>query len=455
LHFDVNVKSQLQELFLAEVRPQIALNPKISTPSEVQARKSANIPSKGEKLLRAMRSKRLPLLTVTTVRALAVCGIVLQASPAVCRPQASASESPAAIFRSGEEALARGALDEAETDFRRVLTLDPRSGAAHANLGVVAMRRKNWESALVELHKAEALAPKLSGVRLNIGLVEYRRANYPAAIPPLQSVVKDQPQSVQARYLLGLCFLFVNRYADAVNALEPLWPKMSDQFVYLYVLSNAAFHTQNAALDQKALERLVQIGGDSPEFHLVMAKAMLARHDTRRALDELHDAEAGNSGLPFLHFNFGLAYQQANQTELAEKAFRQDTEAEPDSPYGYEQLGKLYLAAGREEEAWAAFEDALRREARLPGTLLQLASLEARRGELAAALMHLDMAVKLTPDDHSVHFVRAQVLQKMGRKKEAEAEFAASRSLLGAGLERERAAFQGEPLPDPQLANQP
>src|SRR5215467_15691089 len=130
-------------------------------------------------------------------RSATIAGIVLLLAMASKCPFSSAqstpSEGPAAIFERGQEALAKGSLDEAEANFRRVLKLDPRSAAARANLGVVAMRRKNWDQALAEFHKAQRLAPEMAGVRLNIGLVEYRRANYPSAIAPLQSVVKTQP----------------------------------------------------------------------------------------------------------------------------------------------------------------------------------------------------------------------------------------------------------------------
>ena len=399
----------------------------------------------------ASKSRAAFTFCLTIVSGALLAPFVTAQSPSSARHP----RDPAALFRTGQQALADNQLAQAESAFRDVLKLDPKSAAAHANLGVVAMRRKDWEAALAELRKAEKLDPKMSGVRLNIGLVEYRRANYAAAITPFQSVLKVQPDSTQPRYLLGLCLLFIERYADAATTLEPLWPKMSDQFVYLYALSNAAFHAKNESLDQKALQRLIEIGGDSPEFHLVMAKAMLARHESQRALDELAKAEAGNPNLPFLHFNRGLAYRQTNQLDLAEESFRKDTETEPDSPYGFEQLGKLYLREQREDEAQKVFQEALRREARLPDTLIELAKIEMHHGDLNPALQKLDAALKLTPKSQSAHFVRGQVLQKLGRKGEANSEFAAARNLLAAGIDRDRAVFQTDPIPDPQLANQP
>jgi Flp pilus assembly protein TadD len=90
---------------------------------------------------------------------------------------------PQAWFAKGQTALQAGDLDAAEAAFHEVLEADPGAGSAYANLGVIAMRRKNWDEAIRLLRKAETLEPKMAGIRLNIGLVEYRRGNYAAALP--------------------------------------------------------------------------------------------------------------------------------------------------------------------------------------------------------------------------------------------------------------------------------
>src|SRR5260370_410809 len=149
---------------------------------------------------------------------------------------ANQRNDPKAWFAKGQTALQSGDLNTAEAAFRQVLAADPRAGSAYANLGVIAMRRKDWDHAITLLQKAEKLEPKMAGIRLNIGLVEYRRGNYAAAIAPLASVLRDQPDSQQARYLLGLCQVFSKRYAAAIPVLEPLWPEQSRDVFYLYLL---------------------------------------------------------------------------------------------------------------------------------------------------------------------------------------------------------------------------
>ena len=154
-----------------------------------------------------------------------------------------------AWFAKGQAALQSGDLDSAEQAFRKVLAADPTAGAAYANLGVIAMRRKNWHEAFKDLKKAEKLAPRMAGVRLNMGLVEFRRGNYAEAIAPLQSVLRDEPRSAQARYLLGMCLVFTDQFGEAAETLEPLWQERSRDVMYLYVLGIAANKAGKKELD--------------------------------------------------------------------------------------------------------------------------------------------------------------------------------------------------------------
>src|SRR5271169_1270359 len=79
-------------------------------------------------------------------------------------PQAATSaQRPAAMdaqawFQKGQAALTRGDLAAAEEAFHKVLDADPKAGAAYANLGVIAMRRKQWDDALRYLRRAGKLS---------------------------------------------------------------------------------------------------------------------------------------------------------------------------------------------------------------------------------------------------------------------------------------------------------
>jgi len=69
------------------------------------------------------------------------------------------------------------------------------------------MRRKQWDQALAMLAESGEARAWDDGHSPEYGLVKYRTGDYLGALEPFASVVREQPDSQQARYLLGLCHL--------------------------------------------------------------------------------------------------------------------------------------------------------------------------------------------------------------------------------------------------------
>ena len=378
------------------------------------------------------------LLVVSTAWSLAA----QQASGAAGGTAAATAGDPAQIFQQGQEALKNGRLDEAERDFREVAKIDPQSGAAYANLGVVYMRRKQWSKALRELQQAEKLMPQVSGIRLNVGLAYYRQNEFLKAIPEFESVVRAQPDALQPRYLLGLCYFFAERWTDATTMLEPLWAQESGQLPYLYVLSNAAHRAGRTELDQRAAEQLTKLGDGSPEYHLFAGKYYLNRSEYDPAMTEFEAAAKGNPKLPFVHFNLGMVHLKKQEYAQAREEFLKDAAIEPDVALNYEEIGNAYWLSEDDASAEKSYREALHRDPRLVDSMLGLAKIYQKRQQYAAALAETDAALKVDPDRTDAHYLRGQALLHLGRKAEARKEIAAA---AGRG-EQENA-----PVPSPEL----
>ncbi len=366
-----------------------------------------------------------------------------------------AAPDPQKLFAAGEAALRAGKLDEAERAFRQVLAIDPGVAGAYANLGVIHMRRKQWPQALEMLHKAEKLAPDMAGIRLNIGLAYFRQSDFARAIRPFESVVKQSPDSYQARYLLGLCYFFNDRWKDAIGALEPLWGKASDQLNYLYVLEHAADKAKNAALEEKAAARLVEVGEGSPEFHLLMGKGHLNREEYDEAVKELDAAAQADPKLPFVHFNLGLAYVHKQDYDRAREEFHKDIALEPDVPFAYEQLGSMESIAGNEDEAAKNYRSALKLDPQRISSLMGMAKIEEQQQHYAAALTELDQVIRLDCAAANARYLRGQVLVRMGRDKEGRAELASATKMLNEQRAARHKELEGDAVPSPELAREP
>ena len=363
---------------------------------------------------------------------------------------ADCSHGPVAIFAEGQRALQANDLPKAEERFRVVLACDPKSAAAYVNLGVVEMRRRQWTQALAHFNRAESLSPAMPGIRLDKGLVYFRQSDYKSAIPELRAAARQNP-SAQPWYLLGLSYFFLGEYKPAAQALQRNWSAQSDNLVYLYVLGISAEQSGDKQTSDRAFARFLQIGGDSPEFHLLKGKAFLNRGQPADAIPELKKAIAQDPKLPFAHFNLGWAYAKKRDYPRAREEFLKDIDIEPDIPYNFEQLGAMSLFLGDYADAQKNYEQALARNPRLPSSLYGLGKIYEHNGQFTDAVKAWRAAEKLSPDSVSIHNSLGRMLQRMHKSSDAKQEFAIVTRLE----EKEHADEIANPkLPSPEIKEQ-
>lgn len=346
-------------------------------------------------------------------------------------------------YESGGQAMRAGNLRAAEAAFRHVLSIAPNDAGAHGNLGVIYMRQRKWNEALAQFKIAEKLAPAVAGVRLNIGLIYFRQGEYAAAIPPFESVLRDTPDSVQARRLLGICYLVKERYADSVRVLAPIWKSENNDLSYLYVVAVAADQAGNRELVERAGARMLEVGQNSAEMHLLLGKAHLMRgEEDDQAFSELEQAAKLNPRLPFVHYNLGALHMRKRDYSKAASEFLADAAIEPDVAYNYDQLGSAHLALEQLADAERYFLLALRHDPALASSYYGLGKVYRSQKKYADELKMAAQASKLDPSSPSARYLKAHALLQLGRKEEADKELATMRKLQVVAHDKEAANIQ-------------
>jgi tetratricopeptide (TPR) repeat protein len=394
------------------------------------------------------------------IASLLLCSSLYLRIPTALTPRPRLSEDSTAataqsdfrrIYEQGEQALSENRLADAEKAFRQVLAMNPQDAGAHANLGVIAMRRKQWAVALQELKQSERLAPDVAGVRLNIGLTYYSEGDYEAAAAAFESVIRDDSSSTQAHYLLGMCDFFRGRYADTIGQLEPLWNTQSRNLGYLYVLAVAADEAGRRQTEERAAGQLAEVGENTPMLHLLIGKADLQRQRNDEALNELKLAAQRDPKLPFVHFYLGVVYRRQNRLAEAKAEFLEDLKIDPQIAYTYDELGSVCAYLQQSSEAETNYRKALQINPRLASSFYGLAKLLIGRQAYKEALQALDKAQSLDPQSASVHYLKAKALEGLGRRDEARTELAAvsrMQKTVRDNLERE---VSGAAIPNPDL----
>lgn len=356
----------------------------------------------------------------------------------------------APVFSRGEAALASGDLPAAEKAFREVLAKDPQAVGAYANLGVVYMRQQKWDAALTELHKAEKLAPSVPGIRLNIGLAYYRQQKYKEAISPLQTVVRDLPSSGQAQYLLGLCEFLTEKYADALPHLQAVWDQESSNLAYLYTVAVAADKTHNNDLEEKTIARMLQVGRDSAEMHLFIGKAYVGRNELDKAREEFAKAAEINPRLPFVHYYLGGIARRRSDLPRAKEELLKEVEIDPDVAENWDQLGAVCYLLEDSASAERYYRKAVDLDKTMATAWYGLARIYQDSQRYPEALKVVNAALALEKQSASLHFLKGQVLLRLGREKEARVELAEGNRLARIAQDELARKASGQSMPDPQ-----
>jgi len=135
--------------------------------------------------------------------------------------------------------------------------------------------------------------------------------------------------------------------------------------------------------------------------------------------------------------------------------FRNFVAVEPDVPFSYEQLGSLETTVGNENDAAKNYRGALKVDPRMISAHMGLAKIEEHQRNYAAALSELDQVIRFEVGNASAHYLRGQVLMRMGREKEGRAELALAAKMLNEQRAARHKELEGETVPSPELAREP
>jgi tetratricopeptide (TPR) repeat protein len=140
--------------------------------------------------------------------------------------------------------------------------------------------------------------------------------------------------------------------------------------------------------------------------------------------------------------------------EAARDEFRKDIALEPDVALNYDQLGTVYSYLQNHSEAEKCFQQAIKKDAHLASPHFGLAKIWQSQDKYSRALVELDAAEKLLPDDYHIRFVRGQVLARLGRKQEARKELKRAGEMLAERSTQNPRADQMQPVPSPEVTSE-
>jgi tetratricopeptide (TPR) repeat protein len=307
-----------------------------------------------------------------------------------------------------------GRLGELTRELQAKGAAAPNDDTLHYALGLAyfAQARTAGDQALTEFQQAEKLEPSQPEYPFRLGVAYLELERYGEALPALQRAVQGAPQNAKFRVPLGLTLARLQQRAAAL-----------EQFRALLDLSPSG---RDVKLAQQALERL-----NDPLRGVPQAEV----DNVKRGLDWLHQADQPQQAietfqdvldrfpdLAAVHVLVGLAYERLDDAGPAVEHFQRAIELDPDDAQPYLYLGELYFGKQKPEKAVELYRKALERNPLLDRAYGRLGEIALTQGDGQTALVQFKRLVVLTPDDADAHKALAQAYELSGNIDGAESE---------------------------------
>jgi tetratricopeptide (TPR) repeat protein len=303
---------------------------------------------------------------------------------------------------------------------------------AHNNIGLLRAEGKDFRVAAEQFGLAAKWDPQLQDVAYNLGLAYFKAERYKDAVLPLENELRmnpSNPTNLTAKHLLGLSYLALENYAKASELLsEVAIAKPNDVGIY-YPLALALGREGKIDEMSQVIQRMLTVGGDSPQIHMLLGQAHYNRGDTVKAVEELKTALSLDPKVRLAHFHLGLIYLKTGKLEDATREFEAELALNPTDVQAKYHLGFTLLARQEAERGLRLMREVIQAKPDFGNAHFELGKALLQRGDIRNAVESLEQAAKLEPDQPHVHYQLGRAYIAAGRRADGDNELEISRKL--------------------------
>lgn len=291
-----------------------------------------------------------------------------------------------AIFLKGRIEAARGALDQAASAYKAVVSKKPDLIEGYLQLAQVYMAAGNPPSAVSILKQGIGVLPVSKKLHLALARALLAHKDYKTAEAELLRVLEIDPADFMVQAELGDFYVQLEDERQARREYAEIISKFPDKAMG-YIKSARLYQRQGdmgAAIAelQKGYTRnlrSVELLSELVQFNVLAGKPDAAIEICKARLTQnAQDAVA--------HYLIGQVHVQQKHYREAEKALLKAVQAAPKWINPANQLSALMLKAGRKSEAIRNLEAGLSQNPRNPAAYLTLARLSEEAGDVKKAV---------------------------------------------------------------------
>ena len=346
--------------------------------------------------------------------------------------------SAEAYYKSATTHHDLGEFDQAISEYRKAIALNPNSPIIHNRLGVAYSELKQYDAALDAYQKALELSPLTAEPHYNMGLVYLKKGAISRAAEAFKRAVAIDAEWGDPYTGLGEVYLKQGDFGQAARAYKQA-TRLNPNGNPSAILGLGKTYVKQGRLDDAiiAIEKAIKIQVDNTEAHYQLAQIYIKRGEKKKAASAmmffkvlrqtdplLNEAEAWVKRHPNDargYNNLGIVYLARHRSEDAIASYKRAISLAPDLATAHYNLGHAYHKQGKMNLAIAAYQQALTINTTLAIAHNNIAVCYMESGiDLDQALSHARTAVRLVPTEANYWDTLSQVCTALGLESEAQ-----------------------------------
>src|SRR5713101_6688232 len=284
-----------------------------------------------------------------------------------------------------------------------------------------AEKTGDYQAAERVYRQALALAPGHLETLKRLGVLQQTELKFPESVESFKQVLAHDAHYPEVNFFLGASYFGENEMSDAIRRfeLDLATPKPHPRCRYYLALA-----LQAAGRIEESISQLNRAVADNPKD--ADALYQLARIYKNASLQSIESLKALDQDSFQLHALMGEVYADEERHAEAIKEYQAALAKRPDATGIHYAIGVAYWAQRRMDLAEKAFKDAWNENPNDALTNLYLGDIAVRDQRFSEALHFLLVAQRGQPNMSQVHVLRGKCYQGLKEPEKAKAEFLAA-----------------------------
>ena len=234
-----------------------------------------------------------------------------------------------------------GRIEEADSAFRKVISLNPSYPEGHNNLGTLLTQQGRLDEAISSYKEALTISPEHADVFNNLGLALHQQSKLDEAIEAYEKAIQIKPDYAEAFNNLGNA---LSANEDIKRAIDSFYMAVAYNPEFAEASNNLgnAFHQIGkfeAAIN--AYRSAIKINSDYAEAYYNMANALQGLGDLEQAIEAYQNAIDIKPDYAEAFHNMGSAFQDEGKMDQAKEAYNNAIVFKPDYVMAFHHLSVI------------------------------------------------------------------------------------------------------------------